>query len=386
VPYDVVSTAEARALAAHEPLSFLHVSRPEIDLAPDTDPHSDQVYAQASAAFDGLRRAAPLVVEEEPSLYVYALAMGSHRQTGIAGCFAVDDYERDVVKKHERTRREKEDDRTRHILAVGAQTGPVFLSYRAAAPIRAVTTRATRGAPLFDFEAPDGIRHTVWRCDAHDARMLVELFGNIPALYIADGHHRAAAAARARRELRATAGAGAWDSFLAVAFPHDEVRVLPYHRIVKDLGSYTPEQLLRALRERFEMREGPAQPERRGEVGVFLGDRWYTLALGAAPSHLGLDERLDVSRLQQLVLGPVLDIVDVTVDRRIDFVGGGRGTSALERSVRSGEAAAAFSMYPVTVDDIMLISDAGGIMPPKSSWFEPKLRDGLLVHEWGRDP
>jgi uncharacterized protein (DUF1015 family) len=381
VPYDVVSTAEARELGAREPLSFLHVSRPEIDVEPGVDSYSSDVYAQAIAALTALKREAPLVVEPEPSLYVYRLAVAGHVQTGVAGCFALDEYERGVVRKHELTRREKEDDRTRHILAVRAQTGPVFLMHRAISAIRTVTGRAARTAPLFDFEALDGVRHTIWRCSGDETRLLVELFADVPALYIADGHHRAAAAARARRELGATGMSGERDSFLAVAFPHDEVRVLPYHRIVRDLGSHTPDGLLRALRSRFDVREGSALPERRGQVALYLGDRWYSVALGAAPGHLGPDERLDVSRLQQLILGPLLGIGEVTTDRRIDFVGGIRGTGALEKLVQSGEAAAAFSMHPVTVDDIMVISDAGGIMPPKSSWFEPKLRDGLLVHE-----
>jgi uncharacterized protein (DUF1015 family) len=381
VPYDVVSTSEARELGAREPLSFLHVSRPEIDVAPGVDPYSSEVYAQARSALATLKRNAPLVLEPEPSVYIYRLAVVGHRQTGVAGCFALDEYDRGVVRKHELTRREKEDDRTRHILAVSAQTGPVFLTHRATSAIRTVTVRAARQAPLFDFTALDGVQHTVWRCGDDDAQLLVELFADVPALYIADGHHRAAAAARARRQLGATAVSGDRDSFLAVTFPHDEVRVLPYHRVVRDLGSHTSDGLLRELRSRFDVSEGSAVPARRGDVAVYLGDRWYTVVLGAASGHIGPDERLDVSRLQQLILGPLLGIGEVTTDRRIDFVGGVRGTGVLEQLVRSGEAAVAFSMHPVTVDDIMQISDAGGIMPPKSSWFEPKLRDGLLVHE-----
>jgi uncharacterized protein (DUF1015 family) len=381
VPYDVVSTTEARAIAAGEPLSFLHVSRPEIDLPDDTNPYSEAVYARAAANLGSLERAAPLVVEESAALYLYRLRMGTHEQTGIAGCFSVDDYRSDVIRKHERTRQGKEDDRTRHILAVGAQTGPVFLIYRVTEGIRSVTASARLRKPLFDFEASDRIQHTVWRFDAPEATTLIGEFAAIPAMYIADGHHRAAAAARAEAALRPTSGPGPWSAFLAVAFPHDEVQVLAYNRVVRDLGGLTSDRLLAELRQRMELREGPAVPAHRGDVAMYLDGRWHTLRLGEASAHLPPDARLDVSRLQTAVLGPVLGIGDVTTDPRIDFVGGMRGTAALEDLVRSGQAAAAFSMYPVSVDDIMQISDAGGIMPPKSSWFEPKLRDGLLVHK-----
>jgi uncharacterized protein (DUF1015 family) len=380
VPYDVVTTAEARALAKPEPLSFLHVSRAEIDLPDGTDPHSEAVYERAVANMAALERVAPLVVEDSASLYLYRLRMGAHEQTGIAGCFSLDEYRSDVIRKHERTRQVKEDDRTRHILAVSAQTGPVFLIYRSTSAIHSVTSSAAARAPLIDFEATDGVQHVVWRLDPQEMAALVAEFAAIPALYIADGHHRAAAASRAQAELRRTNGAGSWDLFLAVAFPHDEVQVLPYNRVVKDLGGLTADQLLAALRQRVELRDGPAVPARHGDVAMFLGGRWHTLGFGEPPAHLAPDARLDVSRLQESVLGPLLAIGDVTTDPRIDFVGGVRGTSALEDLVRSGQAAAAFSMHPVNVDDIMRISDAGGIMPPKSSWFEPKLRDGLLVH------
>ena len=381
VPYDVVTTAEARALAAPEPLSFLHVSRPEIDFADGTDPYSAVVYARAAANMAALERVAPLVVEETASLYLYRLRMGAHEQSGIAGCFSVDEYRGDVIRKHERTRLAKEDDRTRHILAVRAQTGPVFLIYRSTEAIRSVASTASGRTPLIDFEATDRIHHTIWRFDPEETGVLVGEFATIPAMYIADGHHRAAAASRAQAELRCTNGAGSWDFFLAVAFPHEEVQVLAYNRVIKDLGGLTAEQLLSALRQRVELRDGPPVPARPGDVAMYLGGRWHTLGFGDAPADLPPDARLDVSRLQASVLGPLLEIGDVTTDPRIDFVGGARGTSALEDLVQSGQAAAAFSMHPVNVDDIMQISDAGGIMPPKSSWFEPKLRDGLLVHK-----
>ena len=381
VPYDVVNTEEARALAAGNPLSFLHVSRAEIDLPPGTDPYSDAVYARAAANLASLASTAPLVLEDVPALYVYRLQMDGHRQTGVAACFSMDEYEADRILKHERTRADKEDDRTRHMLALGAQTGPGFLTYRDQPAVDALVGRVTAADPLYDFTADDGIGHAVWRVpDVHRAA-LVEAFAAIPALYIADGHHRAASAARARRELRGPGGAaGEWDSFLAVAFPDTQVQILPYNRVVRDLGSYTPESFVAALRERLAVSDGPAVPERTGDVGVFVGGRWYTIRFGAAAADLPAADRLDVSRLQDTVLAPLLGIGDVRTDKRIDFVGGARGTAELERLVSSGAAAVAFSMFPVSVHDLMTIADAGGIMPPKSTWFEPKLRDGLLSH------
>jgi uncharacterized protein (DUF1015 family) len=379
VPYDVVNTEEAAALAAGNPLSFLHVSRAESGLGADINPYDAAVYAQAVRNFERLKEAAPLVLEETPSLYVYRLRMGGHEQTGIAATWSVDDYEADIIKKHEKTRRDKEDDRTRHILELRAQTGPVFLTYRASRAVDAIVGRTTQGAPLFDFTAVDGVQHTIWRVGDADVQPLVDAFAAIPALYIADGHHRAASAARARREL-STAGSGPWDTFLAVAFPDNQMQVLPYNRVVKDLGSYAPDTLLEKLREQFAVIEGPATPARKGQVAMYLGGTWYTIDLGASPSGLSAADRLDVSRLQDTILTPLLGIGDVRSDKRIDFVGGARGTAALEQHVNSGRAAVAFSMYPVSVDDLMAISDAGGIMPPKSTWFEPKLRDGLLSH------
>jgi uncharacterized protein (DUF1015 family) len=319
-------------------------------------------------------------MEDAPSVYVYRLRMGAHEQTGVAACFLVDEYDHDAIKKHERTRRDKEDDRTRHILELRAQTGPVFLTYSASAAIDALVTAATAAAPLADFVAADGIAHTVWRVDAQAQRALVDAFGRVPALYIADGHHRAASAARVRQQLHASDGAGEWDSFLAVAFPDAQMQVLPYNRVVKDLNGLTPDALIAKMRERFTVEDGPASPAGPGRVAMYLDGRWRTLVLGEAPHDLPPDQRLDVSRLQETVLSPILGIGDVRSDKRIDFVGGIRGTQELERLVDDGRAAVAFSMFPVRVADLMAISDAGGIMPPKSTWFEPKLRDGLLSH------
>jgi uncharacterized protein (DUF1015 family) len=381
VPYDVVTTTEARALAADNPLSFLHVSRAEIDLPVDVDPHADEVYAKAADNFARLKAAAPLLVEGTPSLYVYALRTGTHEQIGVAGAFSLDDYDRDVIRKHERTRQDKEDDRTRHMLALGAQTGPVFLTYRNAPRLDAIVTGICAAAPLFDFAAGDGVHHTIWRAGATDAAALVEAFAAMPSLYIADGHHRAASAARARRQLRdrGTASGGA-DMFLAVAFPDDQVQVLAYNRIVRSLNGHTPASLLAALRERFDVRPGAPVPAAAGTVAMFLGGRWHDVTFGPPGAGAAPIDRLDVSRLQDEVLTPLLGIGDVRSDTRIDFVGGGRGTDALEQLVAMGAAAVAFSLHPVSVGEMMAVCDVGGIMPPKSTWFEPKLRDGLLSH------
>ncbi len=387
VPYDVVSTTEARALAAGNPLSFLHVTRSEIDLPEATDPHSDAVYALARKNLDTLRRAAPLEVEAEPALYVYRLKMGDHTQTGVAGTWSVDEYERDLIKKHEKTRRDKEDDRTHHMCALRAQTGKVFLTYKASVKVDDIAARLARTAPLFDFTAADGVAHTIWRAEAADRDALVAAFAEVPELYIADGHHRAASAWRTRSEIAAghsphaaSPSAGSAENFLAVAFPDDQVQVLPYHRLVKDLHGKSPEVLLAELQASFEFVDGPPQPTSKGHVGLYLGGSWRTFVL---PSFSGASplENLDCNILQEKVLTPLLGIGDPRTDQRIDFVGGIRGTRELEKRVDAGEAAVAFAMFPVSVADLFAVSDAGEIMPPKSTWFEPKLRDGLLIHE-----
>ena len=383
VPYDVVSVDEARQLAAGNPLSFLHVTRSEIDLPPGTDPYADSVYELARDNLTALRAKAPLVVEDSPSLYFYRLRMGTHEQTGVAGCFSVDEYEQDAIKKHERTRRDKEDDRTRHIVELRAQTGVVFLTYRASARVDAEAAQVAAGTPLYDFTSPDGVQHTVWRAAAAETRATIDAFARIPALYIADGHHRAASAARARAALQTQVGGGMADAetFIAVAFPHNQMQILPYNRTVKDLAGRSPESFLSALREHVGVADGPASPRRKGEVSMYLAGRWYVIDLSAVrPEDDSRASGLDVALLQRHVLEKLLNIGDIRTDKRIDFVGGARGTEGLERAVDSGAAAVAFSMFPVTIDDLMAISDAGGIMPPKSTWFEPKLRDGLLVH------
>jgi uncharacterized protein (DUF1015 family) len=387
VPYDVVSTDEARRLADGNPLSFLRVSRAEIELPAGADPYSPDVYERAARNFERLRASA-LVVEPEPCLYFYRLRMGAHEQTGIAGCFSIDEYERNVIKKHERTRRDKEDDRTRHMIALAAQTGPVFLTYRAAGIVDAVAVRVVRDAPLIDFEAADDITHTIWRAAPADRDAAVEAFRAVPALYIADGHHRAASAARTRQSLlergdwKPTFSDDAADvnTLLAVAFPHDQLQVLPYNRIVRDLGGQSAAEFLRGVGEQFAVEPGPASPAGRGAIAMYFQGGWRTLRPKAAVDASDAIGSLDVSLLQDRLLAPLLAIHDVRTDKRIDFVGGARGTGALEALVDSGQAAVAFSMFPVSVDELMTVSDAGDIMPPKSTWFEPKLRDGLLIH------
>jgi uncharacterized protein (DUF1015 family) len=376
VPYDVVSTDEARALANGNPLSFLHVSRAEIELPPGIDPYSAEVYERAAKNFADLKQKA-LMLDDEPSVYFYRLRLGMHEQTGLAACFSIDEYDRDVIRKHERTRRDKEDDRTRHMVALRAQTGPVFLTYRANADVDSIAGVVTATAPLIDFTAPDGVHHTLWRVGGADRDRLVSAFHGVPLLYIADGHHRAASAARARTELQASDEA---KTMLAVAFPHDQVSILPYNRTVTDLGGLTPVEFLEAIRERFEMEAGPAAPARRGDIAMYFQGGWHTVRPRIPPDTSNPIAALDVSVLQERLLAPVLKIADVRTDKRIEFVGGARGTRELERLVDSGKAAVAFSLYPVSVSDLMDVSDAGEIMPPKSTWFEPKLRDGLLIH------
>jgi uncharacterized protein (DUF1015 family) len=377
VPYDVVSTDEARAAAQGNPISFLHVTRSEIDLPPGIDPYDPQVYDQAARNLEALKRSAPLILEDEPALYFYRLRMGTHEQTGLAAAYSVDEYDKDLIKKHERTRRDKEDDRTRHITTTRAQTGVVFLTHKASPEVTAIAARVRATKPLYDFTAVDGIGHTVWKVTGSDLDALVEAFARMPALYIADGHHRAASAARVRSEIRGA------DSFLAVAFPDDQMQILPYNRVVKDLAGETSESLLRKIREVVTLREGRPAPTRPGLVEMYLAGTWYELDLATVPNPGSASDRasvLDVSVLQQAVIAPLLKIGDVRTDKRIDFVGGARGTKALEQLVNDGKAAVAFSMYPVTVSDLIAIADAGGIMPPKSTWFEPKLRDGLIVN------
>jgi uncharacterized protein (DUF1015 family) len=384
VPYDVVNTEEARALAEGKPLSFLHVSRPEIDLPPGTDIYSDAVYRKAVENFEKLIATCPLEKESEPSLYLYRLIMGHHEQIGVVACCSIDEYDNDTIRKHERTRRDKEDDRTRHMLMLRAQTGPVFLTYRRRAEIDEQVAAAITAAPLYDITAEDGIRHTIWRLT--ETESLVNSFNSVPLLYIADGHHRAASASRARAELRdqsfSHTGKEDYNYFLTVIFPDSQLQILAYNRVVKDLNGLSREDFLEAVRRQFTITENatPA-PEERGNWSMYLDGKWYGLQLSPETTlPTGTVQTLDVSILQDRLLDPVLGIKDIRTDKRVDFVGGLRGTKELERLVDEGKAVVAFSLYPTTVAELLMVSDANEIMPPKSTWFEPKLRDGLLIH------
>ena len=382
VPYDVVNREEAVALTAGNPISLMHVDRAEIDLPQKTDPYSEIVYATAKKNLDGLVSAGALVREASQTIYLYRQQMGDHVQTGVAAVCHIDDYESDIIRKHEKTRKDKEDDRTRLIGTLGADTGPVFLTYRGRPEVDALVASQTTLPPDVDFVAPDGIRHTLWKM--RETGPLAEAFANVPLAYVADGHHRSASAARVGRERRATnpdhTGNEEYNWFLCVLFPADQLRILPYNRVVNDLNGHTPEEFLAKVREIFEVTENaPASPTAPENVSMFFEGRWIGLSWKSDPAADPV-ARLDVSVLQDRLLAPVLGIDDPRTSKRVDFVGGIRGTQELEERVNTGRAAVAFSMFPVTVNQLMDIADAGQIMPPKSTWFEPKLRSGLFIH------
>ena len=387
VPYDVINSEEAAQLADGNPLSFLRVSRPEIELEAGIDLHDDRVYERAAANFQRLCREAPLAPDAGEHLYVYSLLMGKHRQTGIIGAVSAEEYERGLIKKHEKTRKDKEDDRTRHVVTLRSHTGPAFLTYRDQAEIDRKVAAIMTGKPLFDFTAPDGIGHQVWRIGEDDSRAVSRAFAAVPCMYIADGHHRSAAAARSASAMRETnpkhTGKEDYNYFLAVIFPESQLRILPYNRVVKSLNGHSVDQLLGAIGKHFEvLADGGKEPSRGGEICMYLGKQWYTLRSKCDPATLGVIERLDVSILQDNILAPLLGIDDPRTSKQIDFVGGIRGIGELEKLVDGGKYAVAFSMFPTTVEQMMDIADAGAIMPPKSTWFEPKLRDGLVCHNF----
>ena len=384
VPYDVVNRDEACELAQGNPYSFLHVGRADIDLPADVDPYDPRIYRKAREALDHFVAQGVLVREGAPSLYLYRQIMSGRAQTGVVGCVHIDDYERDVIRKHEKTRPDKEDDRTRHVLTLEAHAEPVFLTYRGRPQIDVLSEAVLATDPVHDFTTPDGVRHTVWRIS--NPASWVEAFREVPHAYVADGHHRSASAWRAGMERRAAnpnhRGDEEYNWFLAVLFPADHLTIMPYNRVVRDLGGKSPAEVLQALR--LVGRVSPAdhpRPPRPGTFCVYLADAWYRVEL----DEERIDRRdpigsLDVSLLQDQVLGPILGVGDPRTEKRLDFVGGIRGTAELERRVNSGEMAIAFSLYPTTVDQLMAVSDAGAVMPPKSTWFEPKLRSGLFVH------
>jgi len=383
VPYDVVNRDEAAALAKGIPLNFLHVSRAEIDLPLGVDPYSDQVYEKAKTNFKTLIDSGVLQTDSAPKIYVYRLKKDSQQQTGIFATYSIDEYDSDKIKKHERTRKDKEDDRTRHLLSLEAQTGPVFLAYRGLPQINQLVSQITSQEPLYDFTAIDGVTHTLW--SATETNPWVEAFKKVPLLYIADGHHRAASASRARAELKAKnpnhSGHESYNYVLAVAFPAEELRILPYHRILKDLHGQDDQTILHKLSENFVVTPHMDTNPLKGEFSMYLSRQWYRLRPSfSVHTQTSVTEALDVSVLQNKILDPIFGIQDPRTDKRIDFVGGIRGTDELKRLVDSGQAAVAFSMHPTSLDDLMTVADQGEIMPPKSTWFEPKLRDGLLSH------
>lgn len=388
VPYDVVNSEEAALLAAGNPYSFLHVSRPEIDMAPGVDLHDDSVYAQAKAAFERLIAEVPLITDKVPAYYIYRLQMGEHVQTGIFGAASALDYNNGVIKKHEKTRKDKEDDRTRHVMTLRSHTGPAFLTYRDDEKINVLVAAAMKREPLYDFTAPDGIKHTLYMTTPEESAELTGLFAAIPCMYIADGHHRSAAAARTMLECAPNnphhTGEEDYNFFLAAAFPASQLKILPYNRAVKTLNGRTEAEFMGELAEKFTvtLAEGAFAPSAPGNFGMYIGGKWYSVTPKFDTGKLGVIEELDVSILQDNVLGPILGIDDPRTSSNIDFIGGIRGLGELEKLVNSGSHKVAFAMYPTTVEQLMNIADAGEIMPPKSTWFEPKLRDGLVCHNF----
>jgi uncharacterized protein (DUF1015 family) len=407
LPYDVMSSEEARQLASGNPLSFLHVSKPEIDLPADTDLYSPAVYAKGRENFCRLISEGALQRDLKPAYYLYRQVMGAHSQTGVVAAASCEDYLKSIIKKHELTRPDKEDDRVRHIESLDSQTGPVFLVAPESAGLSAaiatilgepsqrtqkvededekededeVNGEAARIKPDTDFVAKDGVRHTSWTiADPAGIESLAQCFSRTAALYIADGHHRSAAAARVYQTRK---GAGASGFFLSVIFPQEQVQILPYNRVLRDLNGASAEKILEKLDAVFIIhRDGAAKPTRKHELGLYVGRKWY--GLNFRPRFAATNdpiEKLDVTLLQKYVLDPIFGIDDPRTSKRINFIGGIRGTAELERAVNSGEYACAFSMFPTGIDDLMSIADAGGIMPPKSTWFEPKLRDGMFCH------
>jgi uncharacterized protein (DUF1015 family) len=387
-PYDVLNTEEARARAAGKPWSFLHISKPEIDLPPGTDPYSPQVYARGKENFERQMREGVLKRDREPCYYFYRLVMGTHTQTGLVAAASVPDYDSNRIRKHEFTRPDKEDDRVRQIDALNAQTGPVFLTYRRSATIDALAETICAGAPDADVTADDGVRHTQWVVrDRAALDTITRTFDAMDCLYIADGHHRSAAASRVAAARKAAnpkhTGEEPYNYFLAVIFPDNQMQIMDYNRVVKDLNGHPIEEFIARIGEAFtvEPESAPVKPCHTREFGMYLAGRWYRLHLDE--EFVPEDDpvgRLDVSLLQDNLLGPILGIGDPRRDKRIDFIGGIRGLQELERRVDSGEMACAFALFPTAMADLMRVADAGEVMPPKSTWFEPKLADGLVSH------
>ncbi|HEX2983408.1 MAG TPA: DUF1015 family protein [Ignavibacteriales bacterium] len=387
VPYDVVNREEAAAYAKDYPYSYLRVTRAEIELDAKVDPYSEEVYKKAKENLEKIKKSAPLLVESEPRLYLYKLVMKGRSQTGIAATFSVDDYNKDIVMKHEKTRKEKEDDRTKHIITTEAQTGPVFLTYKGVKKVDEIVEQTMKETkPVYDFTAPDGIQHTVWILPEKYTDAVVSEIAKVDKLYIADGHHRAASAARAQKAKmdanKNHTGKEEYNYFLAVLFPAEQLHIMPYNRVVHDLNGLNDEQFFDKIKQNFTAEQTKLQePPSKRSFCLYFKKQWYLLKPNAnVKKSAGIGDNLDVSILQNYLLHPVLGIDDPRTSKRVDFIGGIRGTAELVKLVDTGKAVAAFSLYPVGLDDLMNISNAGEIMPPKSTWFEPKLRDGLLVH------
>ncbi len=388
LPYDVYNRAEAKAAAAKDALSFLNIDRPETQFADEQDMYADEVYAKAARMLAEEMADGTFVTEGMRCYYVYELIMDGRHQTGITACASIDDYLNNVIKKHENTREEKEQDRIRHVDTCSAQTGPIFLAYRSSEKIAAVVRAVKQQEKLYGFTSEDGITHNVWRiADAEQIAAVREGFAAVESIYIADGHHRAASAVKVGLKRRAEHpdydGTEEFNYFLSVLFPEEELMIMPYNRVVKDLNGQTAAEFIERVSESFavEAVDAAYAPERKGCVGMYLEGQWYRLT--AKSEVLRADdpvEALDVALLQRELLTPVLGIGDPRVDKRIDFVGGIRGLKELERRV-SEDMTVAFSMYPTSIQELFAVSDAGLLMPPKSTWFEPKLRSGLFIHK-----
>ncbi len=387
-PYDVLSSAEAREEAKEHPLSFLHVGKPEIDLDPSIYMYDKRVYEKGNENLKKLIRDGILETDPQPYLYLYSQTMGTHTQYGIVGCVSVQEYLNNLIKKHELTRKDKEDDRTNHIKYTNAHSGPIFLTYRSQPAIDGIIMKISLTAPVNDFIALDGIRHRFWVISDEDTiKDITTNFSNVPHLYIADGHHRAASAARVSAEMASKnpkhTGNEEYNFFLAVLFPHNQLKILDYNRVVKSLNNLSHEQFISEVKKKFEAAESnqQAKPIRKGQFGMYLNNKWYYLNVLPGIANSGdIIDKLDVSILQNHILQPLLGIDDPRTSKQIDFVGGIRGLAELEKRVKSGEMTVAFALYPTSIDELMAIADAGKIMPPKSTWFEPKLRDGMVIH------
>ncbi|MFI5166957.1 MAG: DUF1015 domain-containing protein [Thermoanaerobaculales bacterium] len=384
-PYDVITSDEARVMAEGNEISFLHINKPEIDLPHEVDLYDDRVYATGVRNLRRFIAEGVFLRETSPSFYVYQQRMGEHVQAGIVCAASCQEYADGLIKRHEFTRKDKEDDRTRHTHELNANAGPVFLTYRQRPEIDAIVEGIRKGlTPVYDFVAPDGIAHTVWIVPPEQTGEVQKAFATVPALYVADGHHRAASAARVGIERKAAnfrhRGDEPYNYFLAVLFPHDQLRIMDYNRVVRDLNGLQPAQFLAKVEERFSvLKASDGRPEHVHCFGMFLGGKWYSLEAkpGSFPSADPV-RSLDAAILQENLLAAVLGIADPRTDKRVDFIGGIRGLGELERRVKQGWAVA-FSLHPVSLDQLMAVADAGLVMPPKSTWFEPKLRSGLLV-------